>query len=400
MRRLLPCDPHIAWTPYVWLAYLGLFLLVPAMRHAGPLEWTLDLIAVAVFLVLYFTGYWVSGGRLVLIAAAIFAIGAAFAPSNANASVFCVYAAAFAGRFAPARRALQAIGVLVALEAIESLALHLPADFWVSAMAFTMLIGGLCMHQAELRRAAQRLAESQAEVQQLVRIAERERIARDLHDLLGHTLSLIALKAELAGKLLAISPERAAAEIRDVETVTRDALREVRAAIGGYRSEGLPAELARARLVLEAAGVRPEYFIMPLALPAAAEAALALAVQEAVTNVVRHAGAAVCSITLERREGAVRLEIADDGRGGAAAAVAGAAGAGMGLRAMRERLAGLGGQFEISAVGEAGGTRLVITLPYRDPAAGVGVKAAAAEAAVRLAEAGAVAPRLAPERAR
>jgi two-component system sensor histidine kinase DesK len=172
---------------------------------------------------------------------------------------------------------------------------------------------------------------------------------------------LIALKAELAGKLIAIAPERAAAEIRDVENVTRDALREVRAAIGGYRSEGLPAELARARLTLEAAGVRPEYFIVPLSLPAAAEAALALAVREAVTNVVRHAGATACHITLERRGEAVRLEVADDGRGAADAALASG---GMGLRVMRERLSGLGGQVEIeSAAAAAGGTRLCVTLP-------------------------------------
>ncbi|HXO42365.1 MAG TPA: ATP-binding protein, partial [Thermoanaerobaculia bacterium] len=196
------------------------------------------------------------------------------------------------------------------------------------------------------------------------------------------SLSVITLKAELAGKLLAISPERAAAEIREVERVSRDALREVRSAVAGYRSEGLPAELARARLALEAAGVRPEYFTLPVTLPADAEAALALAAREAVTNVIRYAGAATCRITLERRGDAVVLEVADDGRGGAREA----GGTGTGLRAMRERLAGLGGQLEIQSVpatGEAGhGTRLLVTVPVRAEVRAGGIWVAATSGAV------------------
>jgi two-component system sensor histidine kinase DesK len=257
------------------------------------------------------------------------------------------------------------IAGMIALAGIEAWALSLRPSFWITAAVFSLIVGGVNVHFSELGRTGARLKESQAQVQQLVRIAERERIARDLHDLLGHTLSVITLKAELAGKLLAISPERAAAEIREVERVSRDALREVRSAVAGYRSEGLPAELARGRLALEAAGVRPEYFTLPVTLPADAEAALALAVREAVTNVIRYAGAATCRITLERRGDAVVLEVADDGRGGAREE----GGTGTGLRAMRERLAGLGGQLEIQsepAAGEVGnGTRLLVTVPVR-----------------------------------
>jgi two-component system sensor histidine kinase DesK len=372
--RLLPPDPHQAWTPYAWLIYLFLFLAVPLSRHASALEWGLTAAAVAVFLVLYFAGHWMKGRQLLLVAAAIFALGAAFAPWNASSSVFMVYASIFAGRVSPPRRALLAVTAIVALTALEAWVLGLPWTFWVIGGVFTLLIGGINSHFAEVGRAARRLRESQAQVEQLVRIAERERIARDLHDVLGHTLSVIALKAELAGKLLAIAPERAAAEIGDVEQVSRDALREVRGAIAGYRSEGLPAELARARLALEAAGVRPEYFVMPLALPAAVEAALALAVREAVTNVIRHAAASTCRIGVERRGDEVVLEVADDGRGGAREG----AGSGTGLAAMRERLAGVGGRVELRSAdagaesggageGEAGaggrGTRLVVTVP-------------------------------------
>jgi two-component system sensor histidine kinase DesK len=383
--RLLPRNPHLGWTPFAWLVYLPIFLLEPLSRRASALEWGLALAATAVFLALYFVGYWVEGGRLALVTAAIFALGAAFAPWNPNACVFVIYASAFAGRLPPPRRAMGIIAGMIALTGIESWALSLAPSYWIVATVFSLVVGGVNVHFNELGRTAKRLKESQAQVEQLIRIAERERIGRDLHDLLGHTLSVIALKAELAGKLLATSPERAAAEIRDVERVSRDALREVRGAVAGYRSEGLPAELARARLALEAAGVRTEYITMPLTLPAAAEAALALAVREAVTNLVRHAAATTCRITLERRGGVAILEVADDGRGGAREG----AGTGTGLLAMRERLSGLGGQLEIhsplAAAGVGGrggsGTRLIVTVPVRVEARGAAGPAAVRQAA-------------------
>ncbi len=368
VMRLLPPNPHLAWTPYAWLVYLAVFLSEPLSRRTSALEWSLSLGAIAVFLPLYFVGHWVEGRRLLLIAAAIFALGAGFAPWNQDASVFVIYASVFAGRLAPPRRAVAIIAGMVGLVGLESWTLSLSPYFWLIAAVFSVLVGGVNVHFTEVGRTAARLRESQAQVEQLVRIAERERIGRDLHDLLGHTLSVIALKAELAGKLVAVSPERAAVEIRDVERVTREALREVRAAVAGYRSEGLPAELARARLALEAAGVRPEYFALPVTLPAAAEAALALAVREAVTNVIRHAGAATCRITLEPRGELVVLEVADDGRGGAREESG--TGTGTGLRAMRERLEGLGGRLDLDAPaspapGAEGrrGTRLVVTVP-------------------------------------
>ena len=134
----------------------------------------------------------------------------------------------------------------------------------MSSAIFTLLIGAVCIRSAEVQRANARLRMAQEEVERLAKTAERERIARDLHDLLGHTLSLITLKAELAGKLVERDPERAGREIREVERISREALREVRTAVAGYRSEGLQAEMGRARLALEAAGVRLEYFAQPV----------------------------------------------------------------------------------------------------------------------------------------
>ncbi|MFZ0761167.1 MAG: sensor histidine kinase, partial [Candidatus Sulfotelmatobacter sp.] len=181
------------------------------------------------------------------------------------------------------------------------------------------------------------------------------RIARDLHDVLGHTLSVIILKSELAGKLMDRDPRRAGDEIRQVEQISREALSEVRDAIRGYRSQGLEAELARAKSTLETAGVAVKYEAARMALPALQEGVLSMAVREAVTNVVRHAHARTCSLRLEPQNGSCRLEIEDDGRGGSTDE-------GNGLRGMRERVEMLGGTLNRDS---NSGTRLTIMLPLK-----------------------------------
>ncbi len=189
---------------------------------------------------------------------------------------------------------------------------------------------------------------------QLSALAERERIARDLHDVLGHTLSVIVLKAELAGRLMGRDDVRAAAEIADVERTARTALAEVREAIGGYRSKGLQAEVDQARMTLDAAGVALKCETAPPALKAREETVLSLAVREAVTNIVRHAHATECTMRFATTEdGFCLVEVADNGSFGVTKE-------GNGLRGMRERVQELGGRFRIEA---ERGTRLVIELP-------------------------------------
>jgi two-component system, NarL family, sensor histidine kinase DesK len=184
-------------------------------------------------------------------------------------------------------------------------------------------------------------------------IAERERISRDLHDVLGHTLSVIVLKSELASKLATTDPARAAEEIRDVERISREALAEVRAAVQGYRSAGLAAEVSNARRVLETAGVQLESSLDSPSLPPAQEGVLAMALREAVTNVVRHARAGVCRLDLRESGGWCEMEVADDGRGGSLPE-------GNGLSGMRRRIEALGGTLELDG---ATGTRLRIRVP-------------------------------------
>ena len=194
---------------------------------------------------------------------------------------------------------------------------------------------------------------------------ERLRFARDLHDLLGHSLSLITLKSELAGRLLPAAPERAASEVHDIEGVARQALREVREAVTGYRQPALAEELESAREMLEAAGIRCRIENGAGTLPGTTDAVLAWAVREGVTNVIRHSGARSCEILVSRDGREIRAEITDDGRGSSP----GPDGAGSGLSGLAERVAARGGESEAGPLAE-GGFSLRVSLPLRGDATG------------------------------
>ena len=202
----------------------------------------------------------------------------------------------------PARRAVLVIaalvGVLVLMMAISPVPLPWRVLACVPALIFTIVTGAANIFDAERERAQRRLRRADEEIERLAALAERERIARDLHDLLGHTLSLIVVKAELAARLAESEPARAGDEMRDVERIGREALAEVRAAVVGYRAKGLRGELDGARRALAAAGVEATVEADLPALPIAYESALALALRESVTNVVRHAGARHATIRI------------------------------------------------------------------------------------------------------
>jgi two-component system sensor histidine kinase DesK len=201
--------------------------------------------------------------------------------------------------------------------------------------------------------ATQRLLRAQEQIGHLAKVAERERIARDLHDVLGHTLSVVVLKSELAGKLIGSDVERARREIGEVEQIARSALSEVREAIRGYRTEGIAAEIARARRALEAAGVQLEWRAESIRLEGATESVLSLVLREAVTNILRHAGATSCRLELTTDGRGTRLSMQDNGRGAAEYN-------GHGLRGMRERVEAVGGRLQIDS---RQGTHLTVDIP-------------------------------------
>ncbi len=356
-KRLFPDDPELGRAPYLWLVYLVFVFAGPVFagsEHTGLL-WGGTLASIAAFLPLYFAAYWVSGWTQVAFGVAICLIGTALSLINTGANTYFIFGAYFGGFASP--RTSQAPLYLAPSWLVllaTSLFVQPSAYFWVPAAAGVVVIGMLGVEQRRRSRHNAHLSMARAEVDALARIAERERIARDLHDLLGQSLSVVTLKAELAARLLDSAPDKAATELADIQAVSRQALSEVRTAVQGYRvgsGAGLRHELDNARKALAAAGVQLQCDdgLRPLAkeLDAEHEAVVALALREGVTNVVRHAGAQTCHVRFVVEAEHFGVEIADDGRGGRS-------GLGNGLLGMRDRVESLGGRFEHS--GEGGTT--------------------------------------------
>lgn len=209
-----------------------------------------------------------------------------------------------------------------------------------------------------LVQANQQLSLAREQIARLAVGEERLRFARDLHDLLGHSLSVIALKSELARRLLPGDPARASAEVRDIEQVTRDALVEVREAVGGYRRMSLASELRGAEAALHAAGIEPEISQPAVSFAPDVESVLAWAVREGTTNVIRHSRARHCTIHVHGSLSDAGIEIVDDGTSGPEAD----GGAGSGLAGLTERVRRRHGRLE-AGHDPGGGFRLVVELP-------------------------------------
>jgi signal transduction histidine kinase len=310
--------PSILW----WPALISLFMAyLPGgleMRgDASPLQWLLTGTGMVVFVALLAASitFWRSKRPLVGAASVVALIAVAAVP----------------------------YGEIAALSPEFSEFLKL--WWWFSIPAFSALCaaGFICVTSMSLG------------VHRLAKVSERERIARDLHDVLGHTLSVITLKAELGGRLLMQDTEldRTRIEIADIERVARLGLAEINQAIGGGAIESLDDEFDRAMATLHTAGIAVECRREPVGIDAGRQFALALALREAVTNIVRHAQAGKCSLRLLKQNARYVLEVCDDGRGGLAAE-------GLGLRGMRERIEAMGGSVSRET---REGTRLTVRLP-------------------------------------
>ncbi len=225
----------------------------------------------------------------------------------------------------------------------------------ISYGASMLGVGLLMVLMRDLRMRNQQLTEARAELARTAVTQERERFARDLHDLLGHTLSVIALKAELAGRLLSERPEQAAREVGEVEQVARQALGEVRQAVSGYRRPTLDGELEGARMALAAAGIETEVQRAAVDLRPEVESVLAWAVREGATNVIRHSQARRCTLRISASLADAQVVVVDDGVGAVG-------GSGNGLAGLGERAQSLHGRVE-AGVRPEGGFRLAVTVP-------------------------------------
>ncbi len=352
--NLLPRNRDHGWAPYVWLVFLAFYYFQPIFGHASAKEWLITISSTAVFLALYFGIFWVKAPYTYLLLISMASMGFGLARMNQGASVFIIFTSSFIPWvLGTTKRAFSALAGLIALLAIDALWFHAPTGFWATSMVVALGVAGSNIHFAEKNRADAKLRMAQSEIEHLAKMAERERIARDLHDVLGHTLSLIIVKSTLAGKLLEKYPEKARSEIGDIEKVSREAMAEIRNTLRGYNTYKLCDEMQRAKSVLESAGVAMESDAVEIAMTPAQESVVALIMREAVTNVVRHAQAQHCQLRIAPNNGNCVFEIQDDGRGGFQAE-------GNGLRGMRERVEALGGTL---ARDSSSGTKLKFEFP-------------------------------------
>jgi two-component system sensor histidine kinase DesK len=305
--------------------------------HTTAKDWAITLSAIAVFLALYFKLFWTGPPGNYFIIAGIAAIGLGLGHFNQGASVFMIYAAAFvpwAG--SRTRSAVIGLSVLLTALAIDAFFFHAPAGFWATSVIVSIGTGFSNTYFAEKNRDNIKLRMAHDEIEHLAKVAERERIARDLHDVLGHTLTLISVKSTLAAKLLDKDLEKARCEIADIEKVSREAITEIRSTVRGYSVYKLCDEVQRAASALQSVGIAVKTEMDEVPMSSAQESVAALIMREAVTNVVRHAHARECVLRITRSNGNCVLEVHDDGRGGSHPE-------GNGIRGMRERVEALGG---------------------------------------------------------
>ncbi|MFJ7277658.1 sensor histidine kinase [Kitasatospora sp. NPDC098663] len=316
--------------------------------------------------------------RLIVVMMVVLATASAFVLGEAFLTLF-TYASVCAAVVLPVRYALPGVAGMAAVTATVGVLSHAGGDTVLTLTLTSFLAGAAMTGMQRLITTMKELREARAAVAHLAASEERLRLSRDLHDLLGHSLSLITLKSELAGRFMdAGKGEAARAQVADIEQVARQSLIDVREAVTGFRRPTLPVELAAARTALAAAQVRleaaPELADTWPGLADEEAGALAWALREAVTNIVRHAeGATVCTVTADESwegggERYAVLEIADNGHG------PGKAQPGNGLSGLEERLALVGGRLEAGPGGRGRGFRLRALVPLRTVTASAGAE--------------------------
>jgi len=355
----------------VWLVELAYPLGSLRDSHPSPLRAALVLSGAALFVAIYAWNVWTSvrrmtiraegrpGRRAWLTLGILTGLALALAIGDRAAWLeLLIFVGVSMGPCLPPRQAIAGVAATIGLELVVGVPLLGVGTAAPGALTiFASSVGVIIIVRTIVLDRELQLARD--EIARLAVSEERLRFARDLHDLLGHSLSLIALKSELAGRLAERSPEKALAEIRDVEVAAREALREVREAVAGYRRPTLESELRSAGELLAAAGIEWRCGGDAGTLHPAQEAALSWVVREGITNVIRHSRAHRCTVRLDHDATAIRLEISDDGRGTSGEL---SHQPGSGLPGLQERIEQLNGTVH-AGDRVSGGFQLSVSLP-------------------------------------
>jgi two-component system sensor histidine kinase DesK len=365
-REFVPGRSIVRWVALLCSVY---FLVMPVYRHSFAV-WMEFAVLYAVFLILYFLVAELTGRRQTVAFVLFFLIAFLYYALSREAYGVFVYPFAMLCFYLNRLRTLfLVLTVMMAGVVAETLYFGRPFATAESILILCVFIGLGNFAFAQQARTNLLLERANSEIERLTQEAERERIARDLHDLLGHTLTVITMKLDLARRLLSRDPNhdpnrdlaRARNEIVEAEQTARNALAEVRDAVSGYRAEGLDAEISRARRSLLSADVKLTTTLAPVNLSSSQVNVLCLALREAVTNIVRHAHATMCHVALVEKDSKIHFTIEDDGGGGEIRE-------GNGLRGMRERVQSVDGVVKLTGVAN-GGTSLELTLPLESESA-------------------------------
>jgi two-component system sensor histidine kinase DesK len=336
--------------PFMMLIHLVWLFLWPLVQGESFTRVILPtIISVPFFLYFHLSTYFFGGAprdRLRYIGGNV-VLAFALTPFNASGMGYLIFAFFTIGFTLPTRVVWRPIAVATVMYVTELYLLDYPTAAMVSIGVPLLIFGVVAVYTGYTTNQQALLRRSKEEIMRLATLAERERIGRDLHDLLGHTLSVVALKSELARKLIDHDLDAARAEIGEVERVARDALSQVRTAVTGIRSTALNAELLSATALLEAQGLRVQCETEHVRLPHDRETALALSLREAATNIGRHARATGVVIRVKQESSAIVVEVVDNGRGGCIVP-------GNGLNGMRERLSSVGGSLTLVPNKEGG----------------------------------------------
>lgn len=339
---LLPDLGNYQYAPYIWLVYLGIFFFSLLSYKNYEYGFYYAAIGTIAFLIVYFNTYWISGKRIKWNILVILIIGTLMTFITAGASVFFVYAASFCCRLGSSKKAFIGLIFIVLWIALFSFIFKFSAYYYVPAALFTLMIGGVNIYQHDIEIKNKALVLSQKEVRHLARTSERERIARDLHDLIGHTFSVITLKAELAGKLIDKDKEKARSEIFELETISRDALKQVREVVTGYRTSDLNTELAHAKYVLESNEINFQYQFDDIQMNETMNKELAIMLKELITNILKHSSASHVTTHISQKADIVILKVIDNGVG-----FSDTKDKGYGLKGIQERINNMSGTFSL-----------------------------------------------------